>query len=77
MTESMHPLEFQEQLFARNADDYPIGSIVPRHFTPWIIVLSFLVSLVGAEATVELLHRRRVARDWYSRYVSFDPLMNR
>ncbi|KAH8726044.1 hypothetical protein GQ44DRAFT_614697, partial [Phaeosphaeriaceae sp. PMI808] len=42
--------------------EYKQGELVPYHFTPWIILLSYFVSLIGAETTVELLHRRSTRR---------------
>ncbi|KAH7350231.1 hypothetical protein BKA66DRAFT_476587 [Pyrenochaeta sp. MPI-SDFR-AT-0127] len=42
--------------------EYEKGQLVPYHFTPWVILLSYFVSLIGAETTVELLHRRRTGR---------------
>lgn len=35
-----------------------IGDIVARSFTPGYIILSYVVSYVGALTTLELLHRR-------------------
>ncbi|KAF2183177.1 hypothetical protein K469DRAFT_584378, partial [Zopfia rhizophila CBS 207.26] len=47
---------------------YHIGDLVPYHFTPWVITLSYVVSLIGAETTVELLHRRRPGRGLISQF---------
>ncbi|KAH7111102.1 hypothetical protein B0J11DRAFT_199184 [Dendryphion nanum] len=47
---------------------YQRGELVPYHFTPWIILLSYFVSLIGAETTVELLHRRCTGRGLISQY---------
>jgi hypothetical protein len=49
--------------------EYEKGQLVPYHFTPWVILLSYFVSLIGAETTVELLHRRRTGRGLISQYV--------
>ncbi|KAK8224582.1 hypothetical protein HDK90DRAFT_514758 [Phyllosticta capitalensis] len=43
---------------------YHIGQRVPFHCDPGIIVASYLVSFVGAVATVELLHRRKSGHGW-------------
>ena len=44
------------------------GHIVPRSFTPGYILLSYLVSYVGAWTTLELLHRRTADRGRYNWY---------
>ncbi|KAK7555760.1 hypothetical protein IWX49DRAFT_82257 [Phyllosticta citricarpa] len=43
---------------------YHIGQRVPFHCDPGIIVASYLVSFIGAVATVELLHRRKSGQGW-------------
>lgn len=47
----------------------PNGTVVPRNFNPGFVVLSFIISLVGAVTTLELLHRRTSGRGWYNGYV--------
>ncbi|KAI9882403.1 MAG: hypothetical protein M1823_005848 [Watsoniomyces obsoletus] len=42
------------------------GHIVHRHFTPGYILLSYLVSCIGACTTLELLHRRTAGRGLYN-----------
>lgn len=53
---------------------YPLGSKPKISFVPWIIVCSYLVSLVGAFTTVELLHRRISGAGWRSWYDHVDSL---
>lgn len=48
--------------------DYTLGSVVPWHFSPGIIVASFFASLIGTLLTVEVLHRKRLGKSWISRY---------
>ncbi|ORY09347.1 hypothetical protein BCR34DRAFT_372180 [Clohesyomyces aquaticus] len=43
---------------------YPIGSEPNIHYLPWLIFLSYVVSLIGAITTVELLHRRVAGAGW-------------
>ncbi len=45
------------------------GQLVPRSFTPGYVILSFIVSYVGAWTTLELLHRRTAGRGLYNWYV--------
>ncbi|KAF1940966.1 hypothetical protein EJ02DRAFT_378836 [Clathrospora elynae] len=45
---------------------YPIGSKPTISFVPYIIFCSYLVSLIGAFTTVELLHRRVSGSGWRS-----------
>jgi len=45
---------------------YPIGDKPKIHFVPYIIFCSYLVSLIGAFTTVELLHRRVSGSGWRS-----------
>ncbi|KAK7177820.1 mhyt domain signaling, partial [Paraphaeosphaeria sporulosa] len=54
---------------------YQEGEWVSYSFKPWIILLSFVVSLLGAETTVELLHRRWTGRGWINQYDSKRVLM--
>ncbi|KAF2117752.1 hypothetical protein BDV96DRAFT_644093 [Lophiotrema nucula] len=43
---------------------YPIGSRPSIHYLPYLIVISYIVSLIGAFTTVELLHRRISGSGW-------------
>ncbi|KAL5120503.1 hypothetical protein ACEQ8H_001521 [Pleosporales sp. CAS-2024a] len=45
---------------------YPVGSLPAISFVPYIIFCSYLVSLIGAFTTVELLHRRVSGSGWRS-----------
>ncbi|KAH8730220.1 hypothetical protein GQ44DRAFT_645379 [Phaeosphaeriaceae sp. PMI808] len=47
-------------------EKYPIGSKPRISFTPYLIFCSYLVSLIGAFTTVELLHRRVSGNGWRS-----------
>ncbi|KAF2223549.1 hypothetical protein BDZ85DRAFT_111070 [Elsinoe ampelina] len=46
---------------------YVVGEIIPWHFEPGIVVGSFFASLIGSVLTVELLHRKRLGKNWMSR----------
>lgn len=46
------------------AAKYPIGSKPPIHYLPYLIFISYVVSLIGAVTTVELLHRRISGTGW-------------
>ena len=48
------------------AAKYPIGSMPDISFVAYVIFCSFLVSLIGAVTTVELLHRRVSRNGWRS-----------
>jgi NO-binding membrane sensor protein with MHYT domain len=48
---------------------YPIGTKPAISFVPYLIFCSYLVSLIGAFTTVELLHRRVSGAGWRSWYV--------
>ncbi|KAF2848039.1 hypothetical protein T440DRAFT_455405 [Plenodomus tracheiphilus IPT5] len=48
------------------AAKYPLRSFPRVHFVPWVIFCSYLVSLLGAFTTVELLHRRISGSGWRS-----------
>jgi len=48
---------------------YPLGSRPAISFLPALIVGSYIVSLIGAFTTVELLHRRVSGAGWRSWYV--------
>lgn len=60
-------LTFVETMEQIDHADYHVGSIVPWHFTPGIIVASFFASLTGTLLTVELLHRKRLGKSLMSR----------
>ncbi|KAF1976028.1 hypothetical protein BU23DRAFT_59413 [Bimuria novae-zelandiae CBS 107.79] len=45
---------------------YPIGSRPGIHYLPHLIFISYIVSLIGAFTTVELLHRRVSGSGWRS-----------
>ncbi|KAF2707040.1 hypothetical protein K504DRAFT_470294 [Pleomassaria siparia CBS 279.74] len=45
---------------------YPLGSQPSIHFLPYLIIISYVVSLIGAFTTVELLHRRVSGTGWRS-----------
>lgn len=49
------------------------GEIMSRTFTPGYIVLSYLVSYVGAWTTLELLHRRTARGGLYNWQGSLGP----
>jgi hypothetical protein len=61
---------FQGQLRAMGDDDGLVGKITPRSFAPGFVVLSYVVSYIGALTTVELLQRRTSSRGWYNWYVN-------
>lgn len=46
--------------------DIRLGQIVPRTFTVGYIILSYVVSYVGALTTLELLHRRTADTGLYN-----------
>ncbi|KAL2267976.1 hypothetical protein VTJ83DRAFT_2822 [Remersonia thermophila] len=43
-----------------------LGQVIPVSFEPWLLVLSYVVSLVGAASTLELIHRRTSRRGYYN-----------
>jgi hypothetical protein len=45
-------------------EKYPLGSRPDIHFLPYLIFISYVVSLIGAFTTVELLHRRVSGNGW-------------
>ena len=47
------------------------GQIVPKSFSPGYVVLSYVVSYVGAWTTLELLNRRTAMRGYYNWQVLF------
>lgn len=52
---------------------YQAGDIVPWRVMPGIVVASYVVSLVGATTTVEILHRRPEGKGWRNWYVFICP----
>jgi len=46
-----------------------IGQVVPVTFEPALLVLSYIISLVGAASTLELIHRRTSRRGYYNKFV--------
>lgn len=51
------------------------GHIVPRGFSPGFVVLSYLVSFVGAWTTLELINRRTAGRGLYNWYEDSDSFL--
>jgi NO-binding membrane sensor protein with MHYT domain len=45
------------------------GKVVPRSFIAGYVVLSYLVSFIGAWTTLELLNRRTAGKGFYNWYV--------
>lgn len=45
------------------------GHAVPVSFDPGFVVLSYLVSLIGAGCTLELINRRTSLKGLYNQYV--------
>ena len=46
------------------------GKIVPQNFNPGYITLSFVVSLIGATCTLELINRRTSTKGRYNQFVA-------
>jgi NO-binding membrane sensor protein with MHYT domain len=44
-----------------------LGQTVRVSFEPWLLVLSYVVSFVGAASTLELIHRRTSRRGYYNK----------
>ena len=44
-----------------------LGQIIPVTFDPALLVLSYVISLVGAASTLELIHRRTSRRGYYNK----------
>jgi Na+/proline symporter len=44
------------------------GQIVPRSFSPGLVVLSYVVSWIGAWTTLELINKRTAGRGLYNWY---------
>lgn len=57
--------ESSEELYQRFR-----GEIVPQHFSPGFIALSYVVSLIGAACTLELLNRRTSHKGIFNQYVA-------
>ncbi|KAG7284587.1 hypothetical protein NEMBOFW57_010965 [Staphylotrichum longicolle] len=47
-----------------------VGQVVSVTFDPTLLVLSYLISLVGAASTLELIHRRTSRRGYYNKFDS-------
>jgi len=63
--DSSFPLDISKMSVDLKAK-YPIGSYPNISFVPYLIFCSYLVSLIGAFTTVELLHRRVSGSGWRS-----------
>lgn len=50
------------------------GQVVPQSFNPGFIALSYVVSLIGAACTLELLNRRTSYKGIFNQQVPPDPL---
>lgn len=50
-----------------------LGQVIPVTFDPTLLVLSYIISLVGATTTLELIHRRTSRRGYYNKYVQLYP----
>lgn len=53
----------------RDALEEYLGQVLPVTFDPTLLVLSYLISLVGAASTLELIHRRTSRRGYYNKQV--------
>jgi hypothetical protein len=53
----------------RDALEEYLGQVLPVSFDPVLLVLSYLISLVGAASTLELIHRRTSRRGYYNKQV--------
>lgn len=50
--------------------DQYLGHVVPQSYNGGFIALSYLVSLVGAASTLELINRRTGSRGFFNQYVN-------
>ncbi|KAK4185155.1 hypothetical protein QBC35DRAFT_390119 [Podospora australis] len=48
-----------------------VGQVIPTKFDPGLLTLSFLVSLVGAVSTLELINRRTSRKGYYNNLLLF------
>ncbi|KAK4119781.1 hypothetical protein N657DRAFT_626081 [Parathielavia appendiculata] len=48
-----------------------VGQVLPVSFDPVLLVLSYLISLVGAGTTLELIHRRTSRKGYYNNLLLF------
>ncbi|KAH6844491.1 hypothetical protein B0I37DRAFT_313036 [Chaetomium sp. MPI-CAGE-AT-0009] len=48
-----------------------LGQVIPVTFDPTLLVLSYVISLVGAASTLELIHRRTSRRGYYNNLLLF------
>jgi NO-binding membrane sensor protein with MHYT domain len=46
-----------------------VGHVVPVTYDPGQLVLSYIVSFVGAVSTLELINRRTSRKGYYNKYV--------
>lgn len=44
-----------------------LGQVISVRFDPTLLVLSYIISLVGAASTLELIHRRTSRRGYYNK----------
>lgn len=65
-----------ETVFGRDLAQY-VGQVVSVTFDPTLLVLSYLISLVGAASTLELIHRRTSRRGYYNKSVQCLPVFLR
>lgn len=48
---------------------HQLGEVMPVSFDPALLVLSYVISWVGAASTLELIHRRTSRRGYYNKCV--------
>lgn len=48
------------------------GEVVPKAFNAGFVALSYVVSLIGAISTLELINRRTSPKGVYNQYVASD-----
>ncbi len=58
-----------ETAFKRQDLAQYVGQVVSVTFDPTLLVLSYVISLVGAASTLELIHRRTSRRGYYNKCV--------
>jgi len=54
-------------------DSHLVGKILPQSYSVGFVVLSYVVSYIGALTTLELLHLRTSYRGAYNWYVGSFP----
>jgi hypothetical protein len=52
------------------------GHIVPQSYNTGFVTLSFVVSLVGAGSTLELINKRTGPRGFFNQYASHSAVSN-